>query len=127
MDKWRAGAEQAYCPVWVTGGFRNDTCWRRRALEASPTKPIQNSPSGCSAWCPRLPDLKGKAAYAGCGTACATYTAAAGSRGRGASLGDRVFQRSRNKVSIREGINWEGLWLMEESRRVLGRRSWGCG
>ena len=120
MDKWPAGAEQAFCPVRATGEFRNDTRWRRRALEASPTKHFQNFPSACFAWRPRLPDLKGKAASAGCGAACAVYAAAAGSRGFGASLGDRSFQGSRNRVAMRKGVNWEGLWVMEESRRVLG-------
>ena len=32
MDKWRADAEQAGCPVRVTAEFRNDVCWRRRSF-----------------------------------------------------------------------------------------------
>ena len=109
LDKWLAGAKRAYCPARATDGFRNDSRWRRRALKANPTKPIQNSPSGCFAWFPRLPDLEGRATFAGCGTACAIYTDAAGSRGWGATQGERYPTRDRGtkwpcvKVSI--GVN----------------------
>ena len=118
LDKWRAGAKRAYCAAQATEGFRNDSRWRRRTLEAHPTKPIRNSPSGRFAWRRRLPDLEGRATFAGCGTACAIYTDAADSRRWGATLGERSFRGSRNKVAMREGINREELWVIGESRRV---------
>ena len=109
LDKWLAGAKRAYCPARATDGFRNDARWRWRALKANPAKPIQDSPSGCFTWHPRLPDLEGRATFAGCGTACVICTDAAGSRGWGATLGERFFSGSRNKVAMREGINWGEL------------------
>ena len=113
LDKVRDGGRRADYSVEATDAFRNDACWRNRALESGPTKRIHHAPSGGFVWHPRLPHLEDKALSLGCGVACAIFTDASGSREWGATLGGRFLQGRRSNWASREGINWKELRVLE--------------
>ena len=113
LDKVRDGVRRADCSAEATDAFRNDVCWRNRALESGPTKRIHHAPSGGFVWHPRLPDLEDKALSLGRGAARAIFTDASGSREWGATLGGHFLQGRWSNWASREGINWKVPWVLE--------------
>ena len=127
MDKWSAGVRKVNRLVGATEKFRNDMCWRRRSLEASPAKRLQHSASGSLAWSPRLPDLRERALSLGvirCVRFPLTWPAFGGGVPRWAIVSSRFRGPSRHCATVSTGGSC-GRWERVSESGVSSRgQSW---
>ena len=56
---------------------------------------------------------------------CTIYTDASGVHGRGATMGDAFIKGKSPMAKMREGVNWEELWVLKRSTEARGSQMSG--
>ena len=104
----------------VAEQLRNDMLLRREMVSARPSKKLQFGGGGGFVWRPRLPSLRKQASFKSPDAVSTVYTDASCLNCSGAVPGDRFNQSKWPKMGLREGINWEELWVLESASELRG-------
>ena len=111
----------------VTEQFRNEVAWRRKMLSSCLSRQLRFGKNGGFVWRPRLPLLREHALSMGqdavgdrTRASSLRGTHASSLRGRGVALGDRFIQSACPKLWMREGVDWEELWVLKAALESRG-------
>ena len=97
-----APKQKPTCPTALSEAIASDVLWRRKMLNARPAKNFLCGATGGLIWNPRLPHLRERALDVGRGAVCTVFTDASGAC-------------DWPKTELREGANWQDLWVLRRS------------
>ena len=110
-----APMQKPTCPTALSEAIASDVLWRRKMLNARPAKNFLCGATGGLVWNPRLPHLRERALDVGRGAVCTVFTEASGACDWGAPLGEALIHGVWPKTELREGANWQDLWVLRRS------------
>ena len=129
-DRRRRGNRTAYCRVRVSGEFKSDMNWRRRASDRSPARATHYGRSGCSARQPKLGRLDDRALSMRSGVVATVYTHEASEKGRGGHAWWPASARRAVPKASRQGVNWKEFRAVERAcntwNLVRGKLVWSA-